>query len=361
MNSLASHQPAPPPLIIPRRRLSVHQRQGLTSSPTSLDTERVDPIHYYYYPTVASFANGSYPPTLYAFEANSATSEDSLIKASVFDHTAAGNNNPSMSIPTANNAYSFSSGTSAGSAATRGPARRRHSVANGAPWATIGPTATLPPRHALHMPVMKVDPAIWRSEQHQREIYRLMHEGREVEVMRRRGIRNVMDTTTEEDEQNDEDSGGDMLGVEQTAETHGGSSQSLGEQEKTRQEWAKIVAEQTKEYEMILQQQLQQQYANNNENLQRRNTWPRLLEQQQLQLKMPSDVLHPIVGSSSGSFQQQHQLPVPGQQVQGPSQRQDGHGFSTSMFGPLSSSTAWSAAPTFAIDTRKPSFMAYRG
>ncbi|KAK3839588.1 MAG: hypothetical protein JOS17DRAFT_194810 [Linnemannia elongata] len=81
--------------------------------------------------------------------------------------------------------------------------RRRHSVTGGGfAWTTT--STTLPPRHALHMPIMKISPLVRRREQHQRNIHRLMHEGREVEVMRRRGIATVMDTSEEGDEEEDE-------------------------------------------------------------------------------------------------------------------------------------------------------------
>ncbi|KAF9151607.1 hypothetical protein DFQ26_001180, partial [Actinomortierella ambigua] len=53
---------------------------------------------------------------------------------------------------------------------------------------------TIPPRHALHMPIMKINPEIWRSESHNREIYRIMHEARQQQIMKRRNIKAVMDT-----------------------------------------------------------------------------------------------------------------------------------------------------------------------
>jgi hypothetical protein len=57
---------------------------------------------------------------------------------------------------------------------------------------------------------MKISPLVRRKEQHQRNIHRLMHEGREVEVMRRRGVATVMDTSEEGDEEDEE---GGMAGV----------------------------------------------------------------------------------------------------------------------------------------------------
>ncbi|KAF9347345.1 hypothetical protein BGX34_003224 [Mortierella sp. NVP85] len=218
---------------------------------------------------------------------------------------------------------------------------RRHSVSNGSPWTTI------PPRHALHMPVMKIDPTVWRNEHHQREIYRLMHEGREEEVMKRRGVRSVMDTMTEEDE---DDRGGNMSGVVQTELVR----------QQVRQEWAKLVEEQTKEYEQLLQQAA---VSTGTDNTRRRNSWPKQLNQHQVQLKMPSQVLHPLLTGPSSSptplemSQLSHaptQLPPPGvQQSMGPT------GLMTT--GPLSNPAAWSAAPTYSIDTRRPSFAVYRG
>ncbi|KAG0247300.1 hypothetical protein DFQ27_002254, partial [Actinomortierella ambigua] len=53
---------------------------------------------------------------------------------------------------------------------------------------------TIPPRHALHMPIMKINPEIWRSESHNREIHRIMREARQQQIMKRRNIKAVMDT-----------------------------------------------------------------------------------------------------------------------------------------------------------------------
>ncbi|KAF9203077.1 hypothetical protein BGZ49_006794 [Haplosporangium sp. Z 27] len=79
----------------------------------------------------------------------------------------------------------------------RGRGYRRHSMSSG----TLRSSA--PPRHALHVPVMKLNPEIWRNERHQREIHRLMHDAREVEVMRRRNMKSIMDTSEEGDEENE--------------------------------------------------------------------------------------------------------------------------------------------------------------
>ncbi|KAG0247973.1 hypothetical protein DFQ27_001337, partial [Actinomortierella ambigua] len=60
---------------------------------------------------------------------------------------------------------------------------------------------TIPPRHALHMPIMKINPEIWRSESHNREIYRIMHEARQQQIMKRRNIKAVMDTVEDDEEE----------------------------------------------------------------------------------------------------------------------------------------------------------------
>ncbi|KAG0378970.1 hypothetical protein BGX24_002199 [Mortierella sp. AD032] len=162
--------------------------------------------------------------------------------------------------------------------------RRRHSITGGGfAWTT---TTTLPPRHALHMPVMKISPLIRRKEQHQRNIHRLMHEGREVEVMRRRGVATVMDTSEEGDEDDEEG----MAGVVFTGASIQQSAL-LNEhaQMQAKQEFAMLVAESSKAYQGILQQrhlQLQQHQqqeqqqraaaaAIEDEEQRRRNSWPK--------------------------------------------------------------------------------------
>ncbi|KAG0241212.1 hypothetical protein B0O80DRAFT_482543 [Mortierella sp. GBAus27b] len=368
MDSLVFPQPAPKPLILPRR-LSLHggttrgQRHWYPGtgphSPSSPDKE--DSIHYYYFPTTTTAATATqsspdqqqqqHPPTLFTFGGNSDSNGEAA---------AAG---------------------AAVHAGYRKP-NRRHSVSNGSPWTTV------PPRHALHMPVMKIDPTVWRSEHHQREIYRLMHEGREEQVMRRRSIRNVMDTMTEEDEDerpsllgnsSNNNANDNMSGVVQTVDFANSIKAATDEREKelvreqVRQEWAKFVEEQAKEYEQLLQQAAATAAADESR---RRNSWPKQLSQQQVQFKMPSNVLHPIV-----DYPQQHyhhhqpaQLPPPGVQ-QGPSNNTNmgmGMGMGMGMHaggagmmttGPLSNPAAWSAAPPppFGVDTRRPSFAVHRG
>ena len=214
MDSLVFPQPAPKPLILPRR-LSLHsssrgQRHWYPGglSPSSPDK---DDTHFYYFPTTYLDPQ-----------------QQGLAQTQVQDPRMA---QGTYSVPMFSSSYPpvlFSFGgdrsqneyvTAHDSARTR--PSRRHSVSNGSPWTTI------PPRHALHMPVMKIDPTVWRSEHHQRDIYRLMHEGREEEVMKRRGVRSLMDTMTEEEE---DDRGGNMSGVVQTAD----SGRTTDEREKAR-------------------------------------------------------------------------------------------------------------------------------
>ncbi|KAI7818104.1 hypothetical protein BC939DRAFT_480662 [Gamsiella multidivaricata] len=166
-----------------------------------------------------------------------------------------------------------------------------------------------------------------------------------------------MDTMEEEPE----DASEAMTGVVVNADTGGFRSLS-DEREKelirqqVRQEWAKLVEEQTKEYEMMLQQAAAASAAKAQEReLVRRNSWPRQLGQQQVQLKMPSQVLHPTM-TSMDPLQQQVQMPF---QPPAPGQQQDQH--VASMMGPLSNPNAWSAAPLYALNTRRPSFTEYRG
>ncbi|KAG0319472.1 hypothetical protein BGZ99_005088 [Dissophora globulifera] len=215
--------------------------------------------------------------------------------------------------------------------------RRRHSVSAGSPWTTV------PPRHALHMPVMKIDPTIWRNEQHQREIHRLLHEGREEEVMKRRGIRNVMDTTTEEEE---EEEGNGMSGVVLTVDFGGFKASEEREKERIRQqvreEWARLVEQQTREYQALLESAARQQAMVDS---QRRNSWPWVLGQQQILFKSPTQVLHPQ--------QQLHPQQIPSQAPAPLQQSQQQQ--------PLMNPSAWSAAPGYAMDARRASFTMYRG
>ncbi|KAG0293494.1 hypothetical protein BGZ96_002780 [Linnemannia gamsii] len=138
---------------------------------------------------------------------------------------------------------------------------------------------------------MKISPVVRRREQHQRNIHRLMHEGREVEVMRRRGIATVMDTSEEGDEDEDEVNG-EMAGVVFTGASIQQQQQTQSAlieraQMQAKQEFAMLVAESSKAYQGILQEQQQQRAlaaeaaaaAVIAEEQRRRNSWPK---QQQL-------------------------------------------------------------------------------
>ncbi|KAF9408234.1 hypothetical protein BGZ94_002387 [Podila epigama] len=145
---------------------------------------------------------------------------------------------------------------------------RRHSVATGSPMTALATT----PRHALHMPVMKFNPEIWRKENHEREVHRLMHEGREEEVMKRRDMRNVMDTS---DDEHDDDR--DMLDVESTIDLGGFKEAEEREkeriQEEVRREWQQRIE--------LLSATTQNQFGIDTSLLaQRRRSWPNLLQQQ---------------------------------------------------------------------------------
>ncbi|KAK3812982.1 MAG: hypothetical protein J3Q66DRAFT_347090 [Benniella sp.] len=350
MDSLVFPQPAPKPLILPRR-LSLHSSSrgprhwypgGV--SPSSPDK---DDSHFYYFPI-------TYPdPQQQGLAQTQVQVQDPRMAQGTYSVPMFSSSQPPVLFSFGGDGSQDEYVTAQDSA--RGRPSRRHSVSNGSPWTTI------PPRHALHMPVMKIDPTVWRSEHHQRDIYRLMHEGREEEVMKRRGVRSVMDTMTEEDE---DDRGGNMSGVVQTADSGGFRTTDEREKElvrqQVRQEWAKLVEEQTKEYEQLLQQAT---VSAGTDNSRRRNSWPKHLNQHQVQLKMPSQVLHPLLAgpppspTSLDMSQLSHaptQLPPPGvQQSMGPT--------GAMATGPLSNPAAWSAAPTYSIDTRRPSFAVYRG
>ncbi|KAF9357380.1 hypothetical protein BGX26_003815 [Mortierella sp. AD094] len=364
----------PTPLILPRRRPSYHgstrgQRgaaggwESGRTLPTSPDSERDDPTaHYYYYPTTISSQR-------HAQQQQQQQQQE--------QQSQAGQQQPQLSS-------SLSGPNPSSTTPIRSQMNRRHSVSGGSPWTTI------PPRHALHMPVMKIDPTIWRSEQHQRDIHRLLHEGRQEEVMKRRGIMNVMDITEEEDEEDENNGNNGMSGVVETIDLGGFKASEEREKElirqQVRQEWARIVAEQTKEYEQALQQQQALAVA---EDARRRNSWPNQIEQQhqqqqqlqqqqlqqqqlrqlqqqqqqqqvlQMQLKLPNQnqTMYPVL-------QQQRfpeQPPVPGQQLPRLQFGQDLNLMTPA--GPLSSpaGSSWPSSPIYPIDTNRPSFMTYRG
>ncbi|KAF9195005.1 hypothetical protein BGZ51_005969 [Haplosporangium sp. Z 767] len=277
MDELIFPQPAPAPLILPRRH-SIHgsnrlqhiqfQRQGQQQQ--QQDVTKNDLLlggnqytRCFYYPTAV-------------FGKHRQQSIDSTQSAN--QGTATLNSSPvSLSFGSDRGKDGFvaaaAAGTVSGGGATsaeyqaptiatiHGRTSRRHSVAAGSPWTAV------PPRHALHMPVMKVNPEIWRRESHQREIHRLMHEGREEEVMRRRNIRSVMDTSEEDDDETD------MKDIVMTMDLGGFKATEERERERVRQEvmqeWRRIIEEQTH------QQMLQQ-----TENTRRRRSWPNISDQQ---------------------------------------------------------------------------------
>ncbi|KAG0206945.1 hypothetical protein BGX28_001748, partial [Mortierella sp. GBA30] len=383
MDNLVYPQPTPAPLILPRR-LSLHgnlrgQRSRYPSAgnsyyqPPSPSSDRDELggnslTHYFYFPTATfpphrreSSQSSQVPSSLTALNPNppaifSFGNERGQDGAAVV-FTGSGDNNGTVT-------------TYPGPATSiHGRPSRRHSISSGSPWATV------PPRHALHMPVMKVDPTIWRSEQHQREIYRLMHEGREEAVMKRRGIKSVMDTTEEEDDEHD------MSGVVPTMDLGGFRATEEREKElvreQVRQEWARLVEEQTREYERLLRQVAADDAIA--QEARRRNSWPKQLGQQQVQFKTPGQILHPLVVPSYMQQSNQHQrLP---EQPPAPGQQQGQGRFSAAA--PLSNPANWSAAAVYRdantstgmaasgtpgysyavnpVDTRRPSFTAYRG
>ncbi|GJJ69475.1 hypothetical protein EMPS_01821 [Entomortierella parvispora] len=340
-NNLAFSRTSPPPLILPRR-VSFHSNTRSTnhpkmrqyhipsSPPASPESQGISGnnnlAHYYYYPSGSSGADLS----------------SSYTDPSMTGLSDLGQSRIVVSVPTLST-YSSSASTSFGG--NRSGMIRRHSVANGSPWSAI------PPKHALHMPVMKVDPTVWRNEHHQQQIYRLMHEGRKEEVMRRRKIKSVMDTSEEGDDDNEMD---DVvldidLGGFKAAENRAKEEA----RQQVLQEWTQQIERQQRQKEV-------------EENFRRRlNSWPKQLETLRVHFLDPNQVLHPNNGQEEQQMQQSlqqipSQLPVPGQQL----------GRTMMMTtGPLSNPSAWSASPAFMItnsmgsvvDTRRPAFAAYRG
>ncbi|KAF8939171.1 hypothetical protein BGZ47_008279 [Haplosporangium gracile] len=398
MDELIFPQPAPAPLILPRRLSAVHsnlrnqksrqqrlQQLGeLGSDDLSLGGNEY--THTYYYPTshsssspitttlspsATSAAQTSAPPAIFAFGEDRA--KDGFITATAFTplekFTASGG--PVGII--------YSDGTIHGPtlATIRGHTSRRHSVASGAPWTTI------PPKHALHMPIMKVNPEIWRSENHQREIHRLLHEGREEEVMRRRNIKGVMDTSEEGDEEEDN---ANMSGVVMTMDLGGFKASEDREKERVREEvmkeWTRTVEQQA------LDDQLRVQLQQQAEDLLRRRSWPGFVQAQQ-----QDQVLRFQSGQLSQDQQQQlleryRQFQQQQQQVQQQQQQQqqqqmptqlplpgiqhrsslDGSGSGRGLYGqgPLdigrwTSSSGGSGGGSGSTDVRRASFTNYRG
>ncbi|GJJ76696.1 hypothetical protein EMPS_09055 [Entomortierella parvispora] len=320
MDELIFPQPSPAPLILPRRlsthgggsntgprqkgrRLHIQQQQPIqpsneekTSDQQSRDNQYLggnNLTHCFYYPNTPNSNTRSIspgdivnPPAIFSF------GNDKGMDGFV--------NPPADSVdPT----YQPSVTT------------RRHSVATGSPWATV------PPRHALHMPVMKVNPEIWRSENHQREIHRLMREGRDEEVMKRRDIQSVMDTISDDDEEQD------MPGVVLTTDLGGFREAEEKEkariQEEVRQEWARQV-----EYQNVRWRA---------QEFQRRKSWPNLLvHQQPVPYGQPGPGLQQSGLQQSGLQRIPDQLPAPGLQRRSSFGRYD-----NPVGGPSGENTRW--------------------
>ncbi|KAG0277532.1 hypothetical protein BGZ96_002828 [Linnemannia gamsii] len=286
MDELIFPQPTPAPLILPRRLSVVHSnlrnqknRQQLASDDLYLGGNEY--TRTYYYPTStfphhsssssssattsptaagAQSTLSNSPPAIFAFGGDRA--KNGFITAATFSPPTrfAASGGPGGFI--------YSDGTIQGPtlATLRGQTNRRHSVASGSPWSTI------PPKHALHMPIMKVNPEIWRSESHQREIHRLLHEGREEEVMRRRNIKGVMDTSVEEDEEDN----AEMPGVVMTMDLGGFQASEDREKERVREEVMKEWTQTVEQQEFDSQLRVQQA-----EELLRRRSWPGIPQAQQ--------------------------------------------------------------------------------
>ncbi|KAF9372082.1 hypothetical protein CPB97_001477 [Podila verticillata] len=227
MDNLIYPPPSPTPLILPRR-LSIHgslrnkgspQQGGSSDSPYGSDN-----VTHYYFPTTSQIHGGHSPEQTSGLDDSGGT--HGVIKA----HS------------------------------------RRHSVATGSPMTTVTP------RHAIHMPVMRFNPEIWRTENHQREVRRLMHEGREEEVRKRRDMRSIMDTS--DDEEDDRD----MVDVVSTVDLGGFKEAEEREKERirdeVRKEWTRMVESQSAQNRQASFEALQAQ---------RRRSWPNLLQQQQQQ------------------------------------------------------------------------------
>ncbi|KAF9908241.1 hypothetical protein EC991_010081 [Linnemannia zychae] len=384
MDELIFPQPTPAPLILPRRLSAVHSnlrhqksRQERLQQAGELGSDDIslggnEFTHTYYYPT-STFPHPSSasstttqptlnpPPAIFTF--GGARAKDGFATATTFSPPTrfAASGGPV--------GYVTSDGSVHGPilATIRGQTSRRHSVASGSPWTTI------PPKHALHMPIMKVNPEIWRSESHQREIHRLLHEGREEEIMRRRNIKGVMDTSEEGDE---EEGSGEMSGVVMTMDLGGFQASEDREKERVREEvmkeWKRTVEQQA----LGNQLQVQQQQA---EDLLRRRSWPGFVQAQQqdqlwrfqsgqLSLDQQNQLLERYRQLQQQQQQQQMptQLPPPGMQQRSSI---DGSGIIRFGQGPLDSSewpASMSASSSFArgsgsTEIRRASFTDYRG
>ncbi|KAG0334106.1 hypothetical protein BG000_008623 [Podila horticola] len=228
--------PSPAPLILPRR-LSIHgslrnkgsPQQGGASLDSPYGSDSV--THYYYFPATTQIHGGHSPEQTSGEEGG----PHGVIKA----HS------------------------------------RRHSVATGSPMTTVTP------RHAIHMPVMRFNPEIWRTENHQREVRRLMHEGREEEVRKRRDMRSIMDTS--DDEEDDRD----MVDVVSTVDFGGFKEAEEREKERirdeVRKEWTRMVESQSAQNRQAAFEALQAQ---------RRRSWPNLFHEYQRQLQQQQQLQH---------------------------------------------------------------------
>ncbi|KAG0083250.1 hypothetical protein BGZ93_006075 [Podila epicladia] len=229
MDNLIFPPPSPAPLILPRR-LSIHGSLRNKGSPqqggASLDSPYGgdNVTHYYYFPATSQTQGGHSPEQANGLEEGNGT--HGIIKA----HS------------------------------------RRHSVATGSPMTTVTP------RHAIHMPVMRFNPEIWRTENHQREVRRLMHESREEEVRKRRDMRSIMDTS--DDEEDDRD----MVDVVSTVDLGGFKEAEEREKERIREEvrkeWTRMIDSQSAQNRQAAFEAMQAQ---------RRRSWPNLLHERQQQ------------------------------------------------------------------------------
>jgi hypothetical protein len=127
----------------------------------------------------------------------------------------------------------------------------------------------------------------------------------------------------------------------------------------------------------------QQRQAEAEQTFRRRmNSWPKILDYQQVQFMNPSQVLHPNMPPQYQQQQMPTQLPMPGQQFgQGQGQGQGRNMMMMTGGQPLSNPSAWSASPIYpttmtttatatptlmttgghVIDIRRPAFATYRG
>ncbi|KAG0054413.1 hypothetical protein BGZ83_011313 [Gryganskiella cystojenkinii] len=352
-SDLAFSQASPPALILPRR-LSLHgglrsnshskSRHVFLSSPSSQDPSLEyqgednngghDFSHYYYYPSTKS-----------------SSSLDSNNGSNGNHHHHHESSGVVVSVPT----FSFGSSSSTFSSygGVGGGVGRRHTVSHGSLSSSSAPWA-IPPRHALHMPVMKIDPNVWKSEHHQQEIYRLMHEGRAEEVMKRRKIKSVMDTSEEDDDMDPNE----MDDVVTDIDLGGFKALENREKEQARlqalHEWTEKLDRQQRQTEAEERFRVRMKSFSSSS-----SAWPKQLDQQQIQFVSPGSVLHPNLQHPQQQQQMPTQLPAPGQQFgQGGSGRTIS--ISTMTTGPLAHPSAWSASPMAVPNATNTAFTTYR-